>query len=120
VGARAFACRAGPVVAVNLLLVVLAPPDATFVAGFKAWLRLGYCVKKGERAIRIIAPMPVKQRDRDSGEQTDEILVLFKAVWVFRPPSGSALALGRPGAATDRSATRSVSTRSSASLSGSP
>jgi hypothetical protein len=67
----------------NQLLVALARPDATFVAGFKAWLGLGYCVKKGERAIRILAPMPVKQRDRDSGEQTDEIRVLFKAVSVF-------------------------------------
>jgi hypothetical protein len=67
----------------NQLLVALARPDATFVAGFRAWLSLGYCVKKGERAIRIIAPMPVKQRDRDSGEQTDEIRVLFKAVSVF-------------------------------------
>ena len=39
-------------------------PEASFVAGFKAWLRLGYCVRKGERAIRIFAPMPVKERDR--------------------------------------------------------
>jgi hypothetical protein len=46
------------------LLVALARPDATFVAGFKSCLRLGYCVRKGEKAIRIIAPLLVKERDR--------------------------------------------------------
>jgi hypothetical protein len=39
----------------NLCLIVLVKPDATFVAGFKAWLELGYCVRKGQRAIRIFA-----------------------------------------------------------------
>jgi hypothetical protein len=67
----------------NQLLVALARPDATFVAGFKSWLRLGYAVRKGERAIAIIAPMPVRERDRASGEQTGETVVLFKTVFVF-------------------------------------
>ena len=66
----------------NQLLVAMARPDATFVAGFKGWLRLGYAVSKGEKAIRIIAPLPVKERDRATGEQT-ETLVLFKTVFVF-------------------------------------
>jgi hypothetical protein len=65
----------------NQLLVALARPDATFVAGFKAWLKLGYCVRKGEKAIRIIAPMPIKQRD--SGDEEAETRVLFKGVAVF-------------------------------------
>jgi N-terminal domain of anti-restriction factor ArdC len=47
----------------NQLLVALSCPDATFVAGFRAWLKLGYCVRKGEKAIRIVAPMPIKQRE---------------------------------------------------------
>jgi N-terminal domain of anti-restriction factor ArdC len=67
----------------NQLLVALARPDATFVAGFKSWLGLGFAVRKGERAIAIIAPLPVKERDRVSGEQTGETLVLFKTVFVF-------------------------------------
>jgi antirestriction protein ArdC len=67
----------------NQLLVALGRPDATFVAGFKTWLRLGFAVKKGERGIAIIAPLPVKQRDRSSGEETAETLVLFKTVFVF-------------------------------------
>jgi len=67
----------------NQLLIALVRPDATFVAGFKTWLELGYCVNKGEKAIRILAPMPVKQRDRDSGEETGKTITLFKAVSVF-------------------------------------
>ena len=67
----------------NQLLVALARPDATFVAGFKSWLRLGFAVEKGERGIAIIAPLPVKERDRVSGEETGETLVLFKTVFVF-------------------------------------
>jgi hypothetical protein len=73
----------GTAQASNHLLVALARPDATFVAGFKSWLRLGYCVRKGEKAIRIIAPLPVKERDRATGEETGETLVLFKTVFVF-------------------------------------
>jgi hypothetical protein len=43
----------------NLCLILLANPDASFVAGFKAWLELGYCVRKGEHAIWIFAPIVV-------------------------------------------------------------
>lgn len=49
----------------NLCLILLANPDASFVAGFKAWLELGYCVRKGEHAIWIFAPMPPRRRDDD-------------------------------------------------------
>ena len=66
----------------NLCLILLAEPDASFVAGFKAWLELGYCVRKGERAIRIFAPMPVRLRDRRGGEE-DERRLLFRVVSVF-------------------------------------
>jgi len=67
----------------NQLLVALSCPDATFVAGFKAWLKLGFCVRRGESAIRIIAPMPLKPRDTESGNAEDETRVLFKGVSVF-------------------------------------
>ena len=43
----------------NQLLIAAAMPAATRVAGFRAWLKLGYCVRKGETAvIRIWIPMP--------------------------------------------------------------
>ena len=67
----------------NQLLVAMARPDATFVAGFKAWLRMGFAVRKGERAIAIIAPLPVKDRDRVTGEETGDTVMLFKTVFVF-------------------------------------
>jgi hypothetical protein len=69
----------------NLCLILLANPDASFVAGFKAWLELGYCVRRGEHAIWIFAPMPARRRDRDPTAETDEQQrrVLFRAVPVF-------------------------------------
>lgn len=35
----------------------------THVAGFKAWLRLGRCVRKGEKGLRVFAPIPIRKRD---------------------------------------------------------
>lgn len=67
----------------NQLLIAMACPEATFVAGFRAWLDLGFAVQKGQRAIRIMAPMPVRERDPETGEKSDETRVLFKAVSVF-------------------------------------
>lgn len=42
----------------NQLLIAMQRPDATRVAGFRAWLALGYCVRRGEKAIRIWTPIP--------------------------------------------------------------
>jgi hypothetical protein len=53
------------------------------VAGFKAWLELGYCVRKGERAIRILAPMPVKPKQPADAESDDRARLLFRVVPVF-------------------------------------
>ncbi len=64
--------------------------------GFKAWLGLGYCVRKGEKAIRIIAPLPVKQRDRTTGEETGETITLFKTVFVFDAQQVEPLPSGEP------------------------
>ena len=35
----------------------------TYIAGFRAFLDLNRCVRKGEKAIQILAPVAVKQRD---------------------------------------------------------
>jgi hypothetical protein len=67
----------------NLCLIVLANPHASFVAGFKAWLDLGYCVRKGERAIRIFAPMPIRERHPDTSDADTKPRVLFRSVAVF-------------------------------------
>ncbi len=55
----------------------------TRIAGFRTWLRLGRCVRKGEGALRILAPVTVKERDRSTGEETDERRVFFKTAFVF-------------------------------------
>jgi len=52
------------------------------VAGFRAWLRLDRCVRKGERGLRILAPMSVKKRD-EAGEETGERRTLFREAAVF-------------------------------------
>jgi N-terminal domain of anti-restriction factor ArdC len=54
----------------------------TYVAGFRAFLDLNRCVRKGERAIKILAPVAVKQRD-EHGVETGERKVLFRTVPVF-------------------------------------
>jgi hypothetical protein len=54
----------------------------TYVAGFRAFLQLNRCVRKGEKAIRILAPVAVKQRDAN-GEETDEKKVFFRSVPVW-------------------------------------
>jgi hypothetical protein len=41
----------------NQLLIAMQCPQATRVAGFRAWLKLGYCVQRGQHALRIWVPM---------------------------------------------------------------
>jgi hypothetical protein len=60
----------------NVLLILQQHPTATRVAGFRAWLQLGWCVTKGSTAIRIWAPCPPSKRQlqawRDAGADPDE------------------------------------------------
>jgi len=56
----------------NQLLVMLQDDHATYVAGFRAWLKIGYCVRRGcTSRIRIWAPCPPSKRKlqawRDAG-----------------------------------------------------
>jgi hypothetical protein len=52
----------------NQLLIALQRPDASYVAGFRAFMELNRCVCKGERAIRILAPMSVRVRGAERSE----------------------------------------------------
>jgi antirestriction protein ArdC len=72
----------------NQLLIAHQCPDATRVAGFRAWLKLGYCVRKGEHAIRIWAPLPPSKKSlkrwRDAGSKPeDRPRTHFRMVPVF-------------------------------------
>ena len=40
----------------NVLLIALQKPDASHVAGFRTWQKLGRFVRKGEKGIVILAP----------------------------------------------------------------
>jgi N-terminal domain of anti-restriction factor ArdC len=54
----------------------------TYVAGFRAFLALNRCVRKGQAAIRILAPVTVKDRD-EHGEGSGERRVFFRTVNVW-------------------------------------
>lgn len=41
----------------NTLLILAQNPEATLVAGFKVWQQKGHHVRKGERGIRVLAPV---------------------------------------------------------------
>lgn len=64
----------------NRILIAAQCEDPTYVAGFNTWKTLGRSVKKGERAIRIMAPLVKK--DRDDPEAPAPV-VGFRVVNVF-------------------------------------
>ena len=69
----------------NTLLIAFQCPHATHVAGFRRWLELGRCVRKGEKGIRIFAPVRYRLREgeRTSEEKDEPELVGFKLAAVF-------------------------------------
>lgn len=68
----------------NQMLIALQRPDATHVAGFQTWKRLGRWVKAGEHGIPIVAPIVrKKQRDDKSGDAEPRAVVAFKGAYVF-------------------------------------
>jgi antirestriction protein ArdC len=75
----------------NCLLIAMQRPNASHVAGFRAWLGLGRHVRKGEKGIAILAPIITKrQRDKEDRQQDDSSvaetaghLVGFCSAYVF-------------------------------------
>lgn len=69
----------------NQLLIASQNPDATRVAGFRKWLELGYCVRKGQHALYIWAPCPPSKKQleeaRENGEDAPQ--TFFKMTAVF-------------------------------------
>ena len=66
----------------NQMLIALQRPDASRVAGFKTWQGMSRQVRKGERGIRILAPMALNRRDKDD-EATGDTFMAFRSVAVF-------------------------------------
>jgi hypothetical protein len=73
----------------NVLEIARQRPSATRVAGLYAWNQLGRKVKKGERGIRILAPIIGIKRKRDEEAEKDitkqntTVLVGFRNAYVF-------------------------------------
>ena len=66
----------------NVLLILAQRPDATRVAGYRAWQALGHQVLAKESALRIFAPMKYRRDDPPDGGLAQEIRG-FKLVPVF-------------------------------------
>ena len=73
----------------NVLEIARQRPGSTRVAGMYAWNQLGRRVKKGEKGIRILAPIIGVKRQRDEDAEKDitkqntRVLVGFRNAYVF-------------------------------------
>ncbi len=73
----------------NVLEIARQRPTATRVAGMYAWNQLGRRVKKGEKGIRILAPIIGLKRksdeeaEKDMTKQNTRVLVGFRNAYVF-------------------------------------
>lgn len=94
----------------NVMLIVSQCPVATNVAGFRTWAKLGRHVRKGQKAIWVLAPM-MTTRSSDGPSDDDRAIRGFKYVPVFdisqtdgedRPEVCSRLTGDDPGACFSR------------------
>lgn len=53
------------------------------IAGFHAWIKLGRTVRKGEQAIRILAPITLKHDETAKDANTQQRHLFFKTTFVF-------------------------------------
>ncbi len=68
----------------NALLIATQRTEATRVAGFHTWRKLGRSVRKGEKGIIILAPVVVKKRvESEEGEDEQTRVFGFRAAYVF-------------------------------------
>ncbi len=63
------------------MLIALQRPDATRVAGYRAWQAMGRQITKGAKGIAILCPAPIKGKT----EQGDDAVIAlrFRTGWVF-------------------------------------
>ena len=64
----------------NTLLILLQRPDATQVAGFHAWRKMGRHVTRGEKGIAIVVPHVRKRKNEDD---EDERITGFGTGYIF-------------------------------------
>jgi antirestriction protein ArdC len=69
----------------NVFLILYQYPEASRVAGYTTWQKLGRQVRRGATGITIFAPAPFKQKTTDitTGEVNEELIPRFKTATVF-------------------------------------
>lgn len=73
----------------NQIYILIQKPDAKTVNGVKGWNYLGRSVKRGEKGIRIIAPIVVKPEKDTLGEENSKtkegkpVIKTYKSSYVF-------------------------------------
>jgi antirestriction protein ArdC len=99
----------------NAILIGFQKPDATHVAGFRTWQKLGRHVKRNEKGIAIMAPIVWRKKmnhvddEEDKQEPAEETALAFKTAYVFdisqtdgKPLPAFARVNGDPGVYTER------------------
>ena len=69
----------------NIMLIASQRPDATHVAGFHTWKRLGRFVKKGAKGILVLAPVVLRKEaeTKQEDEKHERAAIRFRAAYVF-------------------------------------
>ena len=75
----------------NCMLIAMQRPEATLVAGFRRWKKLGRYVRKGEQGIAILAPLVYRAKvSEENGDDVQEEKLKrltsvcgFRVVYVF-------------------------------------
>jgi antirestriction protein ArdC len=69
----------------NTMAIWIHCPNATHVAGYNAWMKLGRYVRKGERGIPIFAPctQAVPKGEEEDDEKKTRKVIGYKVVYVF-------------------------------------
>ena len=67
----------------NCALIWSQRPDASRVAGFQTWKRLGRYVVAGSKGIAIFAPMTFKNKSASQDAEQESTRIWFRVVYVF-------------------------------------
>jgi len=71
----------------NILLIYMQNPEATMIAGYRKWQDMDRQVRKGEKGLRILAPMTRKKKDEDGPQELDSDQKAKRVVMGFRGAS---------------------------------
>jgi N-terminal domain of anti-restriction factor ArdC/IrrE N-terminal-like domain len=89
----------------NTILIYMQNPHATLVKGFREWKKHGRFVKKGAKAIKVLAPLIGKKKEKeeeksDKEEKEKKVLYGFRYVNVFDVASTDGKELPAPAVKT--------------------